>query len=732
MDTKQVLASLQRLTGNLSPADAAEREQFDALLRTLTQLLVSHPELSVTGNPMLDITSVAPESAGPKTAAPSPHVAEILQQPIMQATGPAPLVFRRETAFRNDLFGGSVPEWGVGLAPGSSFGPISTEQGIPVWFDFFFPSRLVRIGFASTGTELAIPLFGILTPRTSYKIEPGSVWIASGLIAADPGLAGFYTGLKVTGGTLELSRSPSINNGQIELAPGTTAKLQIDLAPAQVTTPSADAGFDATDAVVDTPATLSLNFNEFGGALQAGDASSTVFGCKTDFHFVNQPAEWLPQFSQILIPYAAKTDSPAGDVFTARSSRSLMCSFTGEAKLDTLHGWLLPAAKIDPQNLGHAAGNGALTILLNLGLEGTWKGLVGGKTRFVHPAIVTEPGMVTVIDFFAANIYGRQKLRLWRNAGSQHHSEIALGFGKSFPFIFVSSSAGNEAATFFCNLTGSLDRPVDANGRPFKIESPAALVSILQTHKKFLILLLDSDLVQQGHGVASEASTIVLVNAFLRVSQPHSLLLFGELQDDVLLSRGALALSFALLTYIPTLPDPYVTNFSSYNRGGIAGAGRLNTALVGIVGWPDPVQVAPNAAVEDNPAVLDFRFLPLNPSQLSPATTMLAGLKPVGVRSPTAWAITSISTDFRTGLRTFNRSLSASPLPRPLLLPVAATSFSASAVGPEHGSQSAARPHSRQAGADQLGFELIGRQTRVVRTRDSASRRGRESRRLSP
>ena len=39
------------------------------------------------------------------------------------ATGAAPLVFRRETAFRNNLFGGSVPEWGVGLAPTVSFGP---------------------------------------------------------------------------------------------------------------------------------------------------------------------------------------------------------------------------------------------------------------------------------------------------------------------------------------------------------------------------------------------------------------------------------------------------------------------------------------------------------------------------------------------------------------------------------------------------------------------------------
>jgi hypothetical protein len=687
MDTKQILASLEQLTGNLKPGNATEREQLDALQFILTELLLSHPELSVTGNPMLDITPAAPGSVQPNTGAIPPHIADLLQQPIARATGPAPLVFRRGTAFRNNLLGDSVPEWGVGFAPNTSFGPISTEQGIPIWFDFFWPTRLVSVGFSSAGTELAIPVFGILTPRMSYKIEPGSVWIASQLISPDPGLNGFYTGLKVTGGTLELSRPPSIDNGQIELAPGSTLKLRIDLAPAHVTAPSADAGFDATEAVVDTPATLSLNFNEFGGTLQAGDASCTVFGCKTDFHFANQPAVWLPQFSQILVPYAAKTDSPAGDGFIVRSSRSLLCSLSGEAKLDASHGWLLPTAKIDPNNFGQAAGTGALTILLSRGLEGSWKGLAGGTTRFLHPAIVAEAGLVTVIDLSAANVYGRQKLRLWRNAGSQHHSEIALGFGKSFPFVFVSSSAGNEAVTFFCNLTASLDRPVDANAHPFKIESPAALISILQTQKTFRVLLLDFDLVHADKGGAFEASTIVLVNALLRVGLPYSLLLFGELHDDVLVSKGALALSFALLTYIPTLPDPYVTNFSSYSRTGLAGAGRLNSALVGIVGWPDPLQVAPDAAPDDNPAVLDFRFLPLNLSLLVPAAAALGGSPPVNTNpSPALSAITPVGRDFRTGVRTFNQPLRVSPASPPLLLSTAATSFSIMQPGTNAGS----------------------------------------------
>src|SRR5262249_60590277 len=115
------------------------------------------------------------------------------------------------------------------------------------------------------------------------------------------------------GGTLELSRPPSINNGQIEIAPGSTARLRIDLAPNQVAGASADAGFDAKDAVVNTPDKLALNFNEFGGTLHAGDASCPEFGCGTNFQFAGQPAVWLPQFIQILIPDSQDTGSPAGD-----------------------------------------------------------------------------------------------------------------------------------------------------------------------------------------------------------------------------------------------------------------------------------------------------------------------------------------------------------------------------------------------------------------------------------
>ncbi len=184
MDETQLFSRLHQLTGNLKPANPAESRELDALQQTLAQALLNHPELTVTGNQLLDFGTTPQPGALPSEAATAKftRIAELLQQPHPGAFSvPAPLIFRRDTAFRTGLLGNSIPEWGVGLAPGKSFGPITSEHGLPVWFDFFFPVRMVQVSFAGgTNPVLAIPLSGMLTSQKSYKLGPGSAWIASG------------------------------------------------------------------------------------------------------------------------------------------------------------------------------------------------------------------------------------------------------------------------------------------------------------------------------------------------------------------------------------------------------------------------------------------------------------------------------------------------------------------------------------------------------------------------
>jgi hypothetical protein len=659
MDRTLILDKLHQLTGGLKPAPGTSIEHLPALQRSLAEQLVADPDFTVSGN-RLHHESAQAEPAADLSAQIS-HLDSLLAGLTpAQSAGPAPLVFRRETHFSNTLLGNSVPHWGSGMAPTKSFGPFLDEHGLQVWFDFYFSVRLVQVYFQGSSTPaLLIPLWGTVTGKKSYRIEAGSVWIASELIARTSALSGYYTGLKVRGGSLELSANATVSSGKIVIPLSATATLHLDLDQNSVAATANEAGLDAREAVIKLPRTLDLRFNSHSSSLTASNASCTVFGSEADFQFRRHAPVWLPVINQILIPYTVRTPGETPDTFEITSSDSRLCTLSQSAKITSGSGWLVPAAKVDPQQLGKAAGTGALCISLSKGVTTDWNGLTGSKTMLVHPAIIAEPGMVTVVDFFASNAHGKQKWIVWRNAANKHHSEITLSFGKSFPFIFISSATNSEAIFFFCGHKASLDRPVDANGSPFKIESTIAFGGILQTADQFQALLLDNDLLFDGNPSklgAFERHSLILRNALFTVSRPYSLFLFGALEHENEITKGVVALMFGVYLYLPTLPDPYVASytglFGDRRRGEF---GQLRTALAGFVKWPNPAEdPLPDVDLPDDPSYVYFRFAPLEQSAVLGA--LAAGAQSFAANTP----VEQRSRNFQTGVRTFNAALSAS------------------------------------------------------------------------
>ncbi|HTI92562.1 MAG TPA: hypothetical protein VL727_18330, partial [Puia sp.] len=668
MDKQLLLERLQKLTGTLSATGTTGIADLKTLHRKLAEQLIHNPDLVISGTQLAH-----EETQADPVLSRFDHLSDLLDEATAAAatttasatltTAAAPLIFRRETAFRNNLLGNSVPSWGTGLAPAESFGPFLDEQGLTVWFDLFHPTRLVKVFIQGEAQPvLLIPVWGTLTGRKSYRIEAGSVWIASHLIARTALLNGYYTGLKITGGMLDLTIDAVINGETILIPPSATGTLQLDLKQNIVTDPSPDAGFDATAATVQLPRNVSVQFNSLASTIQAADSSCTVLANDTRLKFRNSAPIWIDFLSQILVPYSASTNSDTPDTFQVGSSASKLCTLAGTAKYDTNTGWLLPAAKVDPSQLGEAAGTGSLCIGLQKGISASWKGLKGGRTNLIHPAIIVEPGMLTGIDFFAENTAARQKWTLWQNSGSAHHSDITLAFGKTFPFIFVSASKGTEQVTFFCNYKAALDKPVDANGNPFNISSTIALGGVIQTGTTFRILLLDTDLLFDGNAAnpaASKRYSIALRNALFNVSSPYSLFLSGDLKDTNTVTKGSLSLMFAIRLYLPTLPDPYVASYTAYLRdpaGLRSGLGKM--ALAAFVKWPDPAAVANAGDNAGDPAYLYFRFAPLN-LPTPPPQRAANGLP--------------VSRNFQTGVSVFNQNIAASrPVEKDALpLPVA-------------------------------------------------------------
>jgi hypothetical protein len=656
MNKNEVLTKLDQLLGHLKPAQGVTGDDLKTLHRKIAEQLTQHPELNISGNRAHHETAPQFESVEEPFDRFS-HLDDLFERtsPVGESTT-SPLIFRRETAFRNTFVGNSVAAWGSGLAATESFGPFIDEHGLQVWFDFFWSVKTVKVYIKGRSTPvLLLPVRGSITARKSYRIEAGSVWIASDCIARTSALTGYYTGLRVSGGTLDLSENAEVAGAQITINPSVTAILKLDLNQNVVTSPSSDAGFDATDAVIQLPGTFTLSFNASNSTVAPSDAACTVFGCETQFHFENLTPIWISFLGQVLIPYSVKSNGDLPETFQVNSSSSKLCSASKSAEINTGSGWLLPAANVDPAYLGEASGTGSLCISLLKGLNATWKGLKG-TTHLNRPAIIAEPGMVTLIDFFAENTYGKQNWTLWKNSATKHHSQIALGFGKVFPFVFVTESKGSEAVFYFCNHKAAFDRPVDVNGTPFKIESSIALAGILQTGAIFRAFLLDNDLLFDGNPNDADAYkrySIALRNAVFSVSPPYSLFLSGELTNEDQITNGVVALTYGVHFYLPTLPDPYVASYGlSLRESASFEFARLTVALAAFVKWPKTAEKEQAHEIADDPAYVYFKFVPLNQSLLSesalstvdPSTRVQTGEQPA----------TNV---FQAGVRTFDRVL---------------------------------------------------------------------------
>jgi len=635
--------TVQHLASRLAETHDTPRNDLRKLKTALADVLRAHGAAAIRGNRLafeladdLDL-DVEAESTPDDADAPAD-------------AGAPPLIFRRETRFRSGLLGSSVPDEALGMAPSASYGPFLDEFGRNVWFDLFRPIALTSVRFAGgSGPALRVPMRRPSAGQTSYSIEAGSAWIASELIARTSALDGYFTGLTIRNGRIELSEPASVSGDDLVVSPSTTVRLHLTLAQAAPKAAPGPAGADAAAAKVQLPKTFDLRFDLNTSQLAAGSAESTAFGCSTRFARTPAAPTWIAVLKQILVPFEARTEDDNPHRFHIGSSQSELCELSGDGLIDAGGtGWLLPAVQVAPAALGAAAGVGAMCVTLRAGVSAQWLGLRNGKTKLPRPAIIAEPGQLTVLDFAAANPEGRVRWDLWRNLKNTHASHIDLRFSAAFPFFFVTSGPNNSEGVFlFCGHRAEVDRPVDANGQPFVIASSLAFAAITQTGARFHAALLDDDLVLDGKAATAESFrrySVVLRNALFNVSRPRTLVLFGDLEAGRITS-GLFALTHDIFLYLPTLPDPYVATYTPFLREPTAlASGRPRRALTGFVAWPDRSPLPDDAPDPEDPrALVHYRFSPVLPS-----------IERVAGQTPT----------FQRGVATFNRDLTERPLER--------------------------------------------------------------------
>ena len=69
----------------------------------------------------------------------------------------------------------------------------------------------------------------------------------------------------------------------------------------------------------------------------------------------------------------------------------------------------------------------------------SWRGLRNGPIELPNPWITLFPGLLTISDLQASNLYARQRFLLWQDEDAPFRSSVDLQYTDSFPVYYADS-----------------------------------------------------------------------------------------------------------------------------------------------------------------------------------------------------------------------------------------------------------------------------------------------------
>jgi hypothetical protein len=577
MDQATLASSIAELTGALRPAAGTTEADLEQGRLLLAQALRSgQTSTSIRGTVKLATNPNASEQAkqfrhlsGPKP--PTPVRAIIRTVPSPTSVHP------------------SAPAAVRGIAISESAGPFLTPLGSPIWIDTFNVVQLTSV----TRHLTPLGLFPIDAARsTSRKIvlKAGSVWFQARLLAGNSPINSF-TGFRIKRGTLTLTEDGARVGGGIDLTPTTIATLIVDLDPLASTPVASGPGVDAAAAAVTLPTSVTIQFDPAAAKLTAlTDSEVGVYGQTVRLQWVGAAPAFEGITNEIATPL---TFSP--NQFKVGEAQSELNVLSGSGPIQAAS-WLLPVVVTSAANLGEAAGAGALLLTMGAGVAQQWAGLS-------QPAISNQtllhliPGQIVALAQ-GSGVQVSETFDLWQG--------FTVDFAAARPFSsFYLSQAGLEWFEVNGTSVAHLDRPLRADDSRFALKIVKGALLLFQTTTQFFVSIgtaLNTD--------PKGTNAIALENALIVVDRPAVMVIFGELDPADLTSvrSGLVGLEFAIRGLLPTLPDPYASNFAVAN---FSSSDRIPIGiLTAVTTWTTP----------DNPTLAFGLFL----SNFSETASVLA------------------------------------------------------------------------------------------------------------
>jgi hypothetical protein len=608
-----VLSRLAVLAGDLQPTEHSTPSDLE-LARSILAQALTHDQMEPVARPAIMRQLAEAEPAAMTQRLPVEELLAHVERAQAATTAPEFLIHRREVPVLTTQDPGSLPTWAAGREIERTLGPFRDAMGRFVWFDLF---RIVRqfnlVRAPGSAAFLTVPLRGLVFGGTQFRLGPGSIWFASQLVAPSAP-AGGYTGLRIKGGTLTFSQAVSATGRDLIVPPGVTCTLDVQLdAPAPPTGISPTApGEDAREASVTFPAEIALTFRSSGATLVSREASVEVYGTAAQLQQDSGTPTFSADLNRLLVPFKSDINQ-----FDVRHHSSTLFEPSGSAPIKSA-AWALPVAVANPSTLGEASGVGALALSLDDGLFATWKGQ--GKPFALGTCMLLVDTERLALTATGTQGFGAQEVvDLWSPDGaSAPTSRLTLRYQTPFPLRFFSQAAGSEALLVIAQLDANLDRPLLLDGKRVPLQSPRAVLVLFQLASG-TFLVTEAAIAPPKDN--RKALAFAAANVVFRCSPANGLVIVG-LFDGQTVTQGALALTFYLQFILPTLPDPYATNYSALQ--GIRREAAAVATLMARVDWapasattlsfsfPSTAQ-APALLARSQPAVLPV-------SKLAPPT----------------------------------------------------------------------------------------------------------------
>ena len=438
-----------------------------------------------------------------------------------------------------------------------TLGPFAGIAG-SFWVDLYGPVAAYAV-YGPGDTSPAVVLTAARLPGLvllgggSYTVElaGGSVWIrASDLDSGLP--SDQYVGFTVAGGSLVFSSAPTVTGERLTSAAPLSATLEVTLGDV-----AAPAGLCSAIGAVTPPDHLTIKWGGGAPSIDLGPGSAVVAGTSIRFVSFDGTVSEEAELGAVVFGYTLSRKT----LDCAPLSTGLV-QFAGRPEI--AGGWALTLAQpADPDHPGEASGPGFYLLSLQPGVSAQWPG-ASGPVTLGQAYLTLRAAQLTVGSRHATAVPAvEQTLELYalREDPDAPRLPLGLSFGPGeLVFAYVCDSAVGESLHAGCAADLSLDRPVDLNGRPlalghcvpaqFGLASDGATVTVTVVG------------IRQGlagkQGLARRV--VALQNALLSVTDPALFALRGTLTGGHDVDLGTLALALGRGPWLPTLPDPYVTN----------------------------------------------------------------------------------------------------------------------------------------------------------------------------